>query len=458
MRMKEEGNVASVRAEVTSMLVETVLANRFDDLPVTAIRFAKHCLIDFVAVTLAGCSEPVTEVVLAEVLEQGGHPAASLIGLKPRVAPHQAALVNGTAGHALDYDDTNFTMNGHVTVSAMPALLALAEFTHSSGKQLIAAYVAAADAGCRMGLLVEPGHYLAGFHATATLGTFAATAGCAHLLGLDVGTTQQAFSLAGTQASGLKSMFGTMGKPFHAGRAAQNGLNSVKLAQRGFVGRPDILEVEQGFADTHSPDFKARAALDVPRHGAHVCATLFKYHAACYGVHAAVEAALQIRSMDGFVLAALDRVTVEVGVVNGGVCNIQEPTTSLEARFSIRLMTAFALAGLDTSQLDSFDLDRINSAETITLRDKVEVVLCDDLEITFARMRAEFHGGQVMNAEIALGQPAADLDYQEQRLVAKFKALAVPTLGKRRSEELLALLLQLETLTDVSVLAAAWSI
>ena len=126
----------------------------------------------------------------------------------------------------------------------------------------ITAFVAGYELQCRLGLLLAPGHYnVLGFHATGTLGSFGAAAACAHLLGLDADKFATALGIAGTQAAGLKSMFGTMCKPLHAGKAAYHGLLAARLAQRGFTARADVVECAQGFARTHSPDFNPERAL-----------------------------------------------------------------------------------------------------------------------------------------------------------------------------------------------------
>ena len=158
-------------------------------------------------------------------------------------------------GHALDYDDVNLAMPGHPSVAILPGLLALAEERQSTGREVIAAFVAGYETACRIGMAMRPGHYDRGFHATGTVGVFGAAAACARLLGLDAEATGRALGIAGTQAAGLKSQFGTMCKPFHAGKAAQNGLLAARLAARGFSSRPDLVECEQGFAPTHGPDF-----------------------------------------------------------------------------------------------------------------------------------------------------------------------------------------------------------
>src|SRR5208282_5374636 len=167
------------------------------------------------------------------------------------------------------------------------------------GREVVAAFVAGYEIACRIGMALRPGHYNLGFHSTATVGSFGAAAACARLLGLDAETTATALGIAGTQAAGLKSQFGTMCKPLHAGKAAYHGLLAARLAARGFTARPDILECAQGFARTHSPDFNPERALATPPGGFHLRNNLFKYHAACYLTHAPIETARKLRAQHG---------------------------------------------------------------------------------------------------------------------------------------------------------------
>ena len=280
---------------LTETLAAQAAAYRYDSLPDEAAIMAKQCLLDFLGVTLAGASEPLTAILHAEALAEGGNPQASLIGLPGKVTATQAALINGSASHALDYDDVQLFMMGHPSVPVAPVVFALAEQYGKSGADLITAFVAGFETECRIGASVSPSHYAAGWHATATLGCFGAAAAAANLLRLDADVTAMALGIAGTQASGFKSMFGTMCKPFHAGHAAMSGLMAARLAARGFTSRPDVLEVEQGFGETQSKGLKPEAALAAPKGGSHIRSTLFKYHAACYLTHSSLEAAHGLR-------------------------------------------------------------------------------------------------------------------------------------------------------------------
>src|SRR3984893_16497001 len=218
---------------------------------------------------------------------------------------------------------------------------------------------------------MRPGHYTRGFHATGTLGSFGAAAACAHLLGLDADKTAIALGIAGTQAAGLKSMFGTMCKPLHAGKAAQNGLIGATLAARSFTSRDDVLECPQGFAATQSPDFHPDRALAEPPHGYHLRDNLFKYHAACYLTHAPIECGRKIRTEHRIEPSAIREVVLRVDAGASKVCHILAPGTGLEAKFSLRLMSALALSGVDTAGLETYSEAVARDPANVALRDKV---------------------------------------------------------------------------------------
>src|SRR5438034_1045684 len=254
-------------ADLTLALAGKACALSYDDLPAPAREIARQCVLDYLGVALAGAADPLVRLLLDELAEAGGAPQASVIGHEERLPALSAALVNGAAAHALDYDDVNMAMPGHPSVAILPGLLALAELKGSSGREVVTAFAAGYETACRIGAALRPGHYNLGFHSTGTVGSFGAAAACARLLGLDAETTAVALGIAGTQAAGLKSQFGTMCKPFHAGKAAHNGLLAARLAQRGFSSRTDIVECVQGFALTHGPAFAPEAARATPDGG-----------------------------------------------------------------------------------------------------------------------------------------------------------------------------------------------
>ena len=256
--------------------------------------------------------------------------------------------------HALDFDDTHTLMSGHPSAPVVPAALALAERDGRDGASFLAAVVAGIETECRLGAIVNPGHYALGFHATGTLGTFGAAAAAAHLLDLDEERWSHAMALAGTQASGLKSAFGTMTKPLHAGRAASNGLLASLLARGGYTGAAEIVETAQGFAATHGAGEVDASRLDALRGRWLIADTLFKYHASCYLTHAAIDAATRLRVEASIAPDAIESVEVRASTGCMGVCDMPEPSTGLEGKFSLRATTAMALLGDDTSDPAAF--------------------------------------------------------------------------------------------------------
>jgi 2-methylcitrate dehydratase PrpD len=412
-------------------------------------------VLDYVACALAGAQEDLTAILLAEMQEQGGTGTATILGHRVQLPVAAAALVNGTAAHALDYDDVNLAMPGHPSVAILPALLALAEERGATGAAVLTAFVAGYELQCRIGRLLAPGHYDGlGFHATATVGSFGAAAACAHLLGLDAEHCAITLGIAGTQAAGLKAMFGTMCKPLHAGTAASHGLLAAKLAARGFTSRPDVLECAQGFAQTHSPDFHPAKALTPPPQGWYIRNNLFKYHAACYMVHAPIEAARQLRAQHGLTPDRIARIRVTLDEACARICNIPAPQTGLEAKFSLRLATAMGLAGVDTGRLSTYSAATAADPGLVAVRDQVELDFRSGLPSTFAAIELTLRDGSTLTAQHDAGIPAVDTAEQGRRLAEKFVSLVEPVLGGDIACTLIAAIGQLEALPDVRGLLA----
>ncbi|WP_439813621.1 MmgE/PrpD family protein [Zavarzinia sp. CC-PAN008] len=403
-------------------------------LPGDVVARAQHCLLDWMGVTLAGSGEPLARILRDEIAAEGGVPEAAVIGAPLRLPVAKAALVNGTAGHALDYDDVISAALGHPTVAVAPVVLALGEECRASGVEVVAAFVAGVEVICRMGGIVGAGHYEAGFHATGTLGAFGAAAAAARLLKLDDDQAAHAFGIVATTASGLKSMFGTMCKPLHAGHAAEMGLRAARLAARGFTARTDAIECAQGFATTHHG--RADAADTVVADGVfHLRDVLFKFHASCYGTHAAIEAARTLRQRVGPELAVqADAIRIALPAAALKMCVIPEPRTGLEAKFSVGHVTAAALLGIDTAALDTFADDAVGDPRVALLRRRVSVVAetgQDGTALGGLAATVDLHlpGGRVERAGHDAGIPERDLAQEQARLHAKFMSLATPLIG-----------------------------
>src|SRR5580704_12736489 len=236
---------------VTAALAGRVSAMRLEAMPSAALTVAKQCLLDWIGVALAGRNEPLVRILIEEMAPRDDPSGVTVLGHGRRARIDDAILINGTMGHALDFDDVIMPM-GHPTVPVAPVVLALAQQRGASGAAALEAFIAGVETECRIARLLGPSHYARGWHTTATTGTFGAAAAAAHLLRVEGQALAHAFGLAGTQAAGLKSCFGTMSKPLHPGKAAQNGLLAARLAERGFTSDIDILASAQGFVATQS--------------------------------------------------------------------------------------------------------------------------------------------------------------------------------------------------------------
>ncbi|MEZ5101630.1 MAG: MmgE/PrpD family protein [Thermoleophilia bacterium] len=420
----------------------------YDDLPGPVRAVARQCVLDTIGVTLAGADDALVRMLLEELVEAGGAEQASVVGHAVRLPALSAALVNGAASHALDYDDVNLSMPGHPSVAILPGLLALAELRGSAGPEVITAFVAGYETACRIGEALIPGHYDLGFHATGTVGCLGAAAACARLLGLDVEATARAIGIAGTQAAGLKSQFGTMCKPFHAGKASQSGLLAARLAARGFSSRTDLVECEQGFALTHGPDFNPARALAEPPGGFHVLRNLFKYHAACYLTHGPIESARTVRERHGVRPEQIERIALRLDRSTNRVCNIPAPADGLQSKFSLRQTVAMALSGVDTASLTVYNAANANDPALVALREKVELDFQEGWPQAAAEIDVVLTDGQVLSAAHDAGVPSADVDAQGRRLAGKFDALVEPVLGADRTATLRGAIEGLDGLAD----------
>ncbi len=433
--MTTTGTGRDTSVPVTQALVRRALALDYRQAPAWVRELSVQCMLDWFAVTLAGARDPLVRLLLDEAREEGGKPGASVIGWDTQVTRAQAALINGTASHVLDYDDVNLNINGHPSAVLVPAVLALGESIDASGEAVLGAFLAGYEFACRAGRLVAPGHYLRGYHATSTVGGLGAALACARLLGLDADRTAHAVGIAATQAAGLKGMFGTECKPFHAGMAAQSAVRAAALAARGMGSRADALECRQGFAAVMSPDFSPEAALGSPD-TFYIGENLFKYHAACYGTHSAIECARSLAQAHRLAPEAIEQVTVRVERGADAVCNIAEPRTGLEAKFSLRFTTAMALAGRDTSDLGVYNEQTAADPVLVALRDKVTVQLVSDWPAMQAGVQVRLRDGQQIETECDAGIPNADRADQGRRLHEKFSRLVEPALGKASAKEL----------------------
>jgi 2-methylcitrate dehydratase PrpD len=336
----QAGNFMLLRA-----LADRICQVTFEALPGAAVEMAKEAILDTTGVTLAGAKEETTAVVLRALRKTAASGPALIFGDTQRFDVLSAALINGVAAHALDFDDCSNTLGGHPSAPILPALWALAD--GHSGKAFIAAYAAGVECETKLARAVNFHHFEKGWHPTSTLGTFGSAAACGHLMGLSPEQLTAALALAASMASGIKANFGTMTKPFHVGQAARNGLCAALLAKEGMTANPAALEHKQGFfavyngAGTFHPDrILAEWAnpYDLVDPG-----IAFKRHPCCGSTHPAADAMLHLRETHALTPQRVAKIESWTHPRRLAHTNRPDPVSGLDGKFSIQYVLARAL-------------------------------------------------------------------------------------------------------------------
>jgi 2-methylcitrate dehydratase PrpD len=434
-----------------------------ESVPEDAIAQAKRALLDTLGVTLAGSREESARIVADWVREQGDRAEVKVLGRSFRAPAADAALANGAAAHALDYDDVSLPMRGHPSAPLLPAVLAVAEKASRSGRDLLTAFVLGFEVETSLGRAIGEAHYALGWHATSTLGTLGAAAACARLLRLDAARTQMALGIAASLASGLQSNFGTMTKPLHAGWAARNGVVAAELAARGFTADRRALEGESGFLHAMSggaePDLESFAALGEPYE---MTSSGFgvKLYPCCYAVHRSLDAVLEMKARHRIDAASIESIRVEVS--HGSLIPLRgdSPATGLEGKFSLEYCLAAALVDGRVA-LASFTDEAVSRPVVRSMMAKIEVSEGpDEPGGTFpiggyAEVRIALRGGeeQFLRVDTPRGDPSRPLSWEE--LTEKFRDCAQGVLPGEATEGAVGLIARLEDVQDLAELTEA---
>jgi len=328
---------------LTDTLARFIHDGSLRDLPDGAVEKAKKVITDTFGVILAGAGSELAPPLLRYTALAGEPGNSPILGTAHTCAPEIAALINGTFGHALDFDDVLSMMPAHPSAVILPALCAELEDRPVSGEGLIEAYALGIEAGGKIGLGITVGHYHRGFHGTGTLGIFSALAALAKLYRLDVSATRIAFGIAASMASGLQRNFGTMTKPLHTGWAARSALAAVRLAASGFTAAADALEAKAGFFAAYGVDQSDPGATAAGLGKPWVLVDpgiALKRFPCCYASHRGMDGVLDLKRRHGFAAGDVDRLTclMPPGGMRALIC--PRPTTGLEGKFSLEYALA----------------------------------------------------------------------------------------------------------------------
>jgi 2-methylcitrate dehydratase PrpD len=448
---KKGGAPANGSAAMTEILAAFVANTGNDDIPSPLYDHAKVALLDTVGVLLAGKEEPVTKKLLQLAEFSGGKEQSTVMGHGVKKSALQAALINGSAAHALDYDDSSARFWGHPTCSIYTSLLSLGELERKSGRDLLASYLIGLEVGFIVADSVGEAMYRAGFHTTGVLGIVASAAGCARLLALDSDQSSNALAIAATQSAGLKRSFGTMCKPFHAGKAAEGAVMAVLLARDGFTGAGDIFEGPNGLLVSHGAgvnDF----SLGMLGRTWGVENLSQKFHAACNWIHSPIEAALAIKKEHKDLKADnIKSVQIIVSDIALATADVVQPRTGLEGKFSIPYCVASALETGNTG-VSAFTDEAVSSPKIKELIAKTKVKAHPKAEPFDTRVTVETTDGSRYSHDYNVMENIPTIEQKRVRVGKKFTENVSPVLGSAKAEEAAEMMLALDEVDDVSTL------
>ncbi len=434
---------------VTEDLARYVVETPSDRIPESIIHEGKRCLINFVAVALYASRDPSLDILVDVFDLEGGSANASVLGSGVRTGLQNAALANGYLGHLEDYDDTHFPTVIHPSSPTLPAALALGEQLESTGREVLASSVLGMELCCRIGMAVHPYHYDEGWHITGTCGVFGAAIAAGKLLGLDLVQMTNALGIAGTQAAGVREVFGSMTKPFHPGRSAQSGVLAALLAQRGFTSTDAILEGRRGFAAVMSEGSHLERVTDELGERWELTMNGLKPYACGVVNHPLIDAMVALRDNPAISPDAVASVQARVHPLVLELVDRPNPRVGLEGKFSYQHSMAVGL--LDGAAFPAQYTDaRVADPQVARLRDCIQATIDESMEEDAAEVAITLQDGQAFTQRVEHATGAPDNPVTDRQLDEKLRALAGDVMPPPEVEQLLAALWALDEADDVN--------
>lgn len=439
------------RLGVTQTLARFVAETRWENLPEPVRHEAKRALLNFFAVTIAGCRTEPVEIALKSLAEFSGGKQAIVIGRTDRIDALSAAFLNGAGANVFDYCDTHLPTVVHPTSPVAPALLALAEMRRVTGPELLLAFVLGFEIECRVGGAVSPGHYPKGWHITSTCGVFGSAAGAAKLLGLTANQIVWALGTASTQSAGLCECLGWPAKSVSVGNAARNGLWSALLAEKGFSGPAEPIAGAQGFLAAMGEPPNWAALLDGLGQTWEVTNNSTKPYPCGFVIHPLLDCALDWRR--DHPTAAVTRVAVRGNPLLVQRTDRPEVATGREAQVSLQHAVAAALVQ-GKAGLDQFTDACVNDPAVIAMRHKIEVASDPALSTIAVEMDFFTADGQKHSVATQAARGSSSNPMKDTEIEDKLRAEAGRWRPGHDIQPLIDAVWTLEKSVDVSNLAA----
>jgi len=450
-------------SRITEELTGFVETIQFKDFSPEVKNIAKRCIIDGIGVILAGATEPCTLIIRDYALSIGGRQESSLLGQgKNRGPAHLAALVNGTAGHAMDWDDTALSKTPdravllHPTLPPLVASLAIGENLAVSGRDFLTAFITGFEVECKIAEAIHPDHWLRGFHTSNTCGIFGATAAVSKLMGLKADQIRSAFGIAASMAAGITVNLGTMVKPLHMGRAAENGIVSARLAASGYQSHPDALEAHKGFFHAYAGGVdpgKIRGKLGLPFSILDPGVCIKPYPCGVVG-HPAMDAMKDLVIEHNLLPEDVARVKVSTGsnvLPPKGPLRYKKAETALQGKFCVPFQMACMIVHRRAGAVEFSD-EFVKSTAVQEMMDRIEAVIDPEIDALgrdkiVSIIEVQHRDGRILHGrspEHYRGGPQNPLT--REALAEKFNDCVQQTLKPDQAEKLMEVIESLEEL------------
>jgi len=425
----------------TANVAEFIIETGFQDLPQEAVEKAKHHILDYFGVALAGSTYSIARILKEHLSEVGGEPQATIIGFPLKAPCPEAAWANGILGHALDFDDNSIGLPAaiHQTVATLPAAISLSEALEVEGRQLLTAFILGIEVASKLDRAMD-GHSERGWHGTGTFGTLGATVAAGKILKLNVEEMEYALGIAASTAAGLRSNFGTMTKPLHAGQASRNGVMSALLAKKGLTSSKNILEKDYGFGQLFGRGINKRyldenlgKSWEILEPGIHM-----KLYPSCMVTHPGIDATLKLVQEQTIDSEQVAFVEVRSKSDLGGLI-YSRPKTALEAKFSMEFCVAIALLEGKVT-LGEFTDTKVLEPRVQQLIEKIRIVTDSKMEAssplkTSVMVRMKNGNEYAEFVEYPRGSKRNPVNFQEVK--TKFKNCAKYVLQPKKIEEII---------------------
>ena len=396
---------------------------------------AQRTVLNWLGCAVGAAQHEAADAALAAVNLLQPAPQATVLGRLEKVDMASAALINGITSHTFDFDDTHLKTIIHPAGPVASAVLALAEHTGSTGREVIDAVVIGIDVSCRVGNAMYPDHYDRGWHITGSTGTLGAAAACARLLKLNAQQTAMALGIAASQPVGMREQFGTMTKPFHPGGAARAGLMSALLASQGFTASPKALEAPRGMMQTVSTKTDWNEITGELGQRFEISFNSYKPFACGIVIHPSIDACAQLRAQ-GVTPEQVERIELKVHSLVLELTGKKEPTDGLQAKFSVYHGCAAGLT-FGRAAEDEFADALVTRADMVALRRKVVATVDDSIDEASADATAVLLDGRRVHVFVEHAIGSLQNPMSDSQLEAKFQDLSDPVLGAGRTSELI---------------------